>query len=94
MHDRRPRFVAQREHLPRVADQLQSLLGRRDAARAAHEERLAERVFERTDLHAERGLRAMHERRAAHEAARVGDGDHHREHVEVECFHRNRYQKS
>jgi hypothetical protein len=34
----------------------------------------------------------MHERGAAHEAAGIGDGDYHREHVEIQGFHR--YQKS
>jgi hypothetical protein len=29
----------------------------------------------------------MYERRAAHEAAGVGDGDEHREHIEIEGFH-------
>jgi hypothetical protein len=84
---RRPGFVAQREHAARVADQHLAVLGGHGVARAAYEQRFAERRFERTDLHAHRGLRAMHERGAAHEAACVGDGDHHREYIEIESLH-------
>ena len=52
MNERRPRFVPQGEHAPSVIGKHEAFLCRYDMARAPLEDRLAERLFERLDLHA------------------------------------------
>ena len=88
---RGPGFVAQGQHAPRVAEQDLAVLRRRDAARPADEQRLAERGLERLDLHAHRRLRAVDDFGRAADVAGIGHRDDHGQDVQVECFHR--YQK-
>lgn len=49
--------------------------GERDAARIAHEQRLADLFFETNDLGADRGLAEIQPATGAGETPHVGDGD-------------------
>jgi hypothetical protein len=67
--------------------QHEAFVGGHHAACAALEDRFAERLLERLDLHAHGRLRTMDQGGAAHETARIGDGDDHRQHVQIKGFH-------
>lgn len=86
-HDRRPRLVAHRQHPAAVFGERATVVGGCHIARVANEQRFAERILQRLDLHAHRGRRPVHRLRALRERSGLRHGHHHRQHIEIELFH-------
>jgi hypothetical protein len=61
------------QNMPRFPERRSARLGQRNMALGALEQRHAELVFQRTDLHRQRGLRDVQLLRRAHEMQFLGE---------------------